>query len=173
MGKKIRAIAAVSLNGVIGNGLQIPWHIPEDFKHFKKTTLGGIIVMGRKTWESLGAKPLPKRENVVITSTPEKIGAGAKAFKSFEDFLSAFADDPRNIWVCGGASLYKSALPHCSEIILSRVKFSPRGDIFFPNTRGAFKKADTIKKCKLFNVVRYVAIKNASAKNAQPAQQNA
>ena len=88
MGKKIRAIAAVSLNGVIGNGLQIPWHIPEDFKHFKKTTLGGIIVMGRKTWESLGAKPLPKRENVVITSTPEKIGAGAKAFKSFEDFLA-------------------------------------------------------------------------------------
>ena len=65
---KIGAIVAIAENGVIGNGLEIPWHISEDFKHFKRTTTGGIIVMGRRTWESLGSKPLPNRENVVITS---------------------------------------------------------------------------------------------------------
>ena len=70
---KIGAIVAIAENGVIGNGLEIPWHISEDFKHFKRTTTGGIIVMGRRTWESLGSKPLPNRENVVITSSPEKI----------------------------------------------------------------------------------------------------
>jgi len=67
---KIRAIAAIAENGVIGDGLSIPWRISDDFKHFKKTTLGGIIVMGRKTWESLGKRPLPGRENVVLTSRP-------------------------------------------------------------------------------------------------------
>ena len=71
--KPLKAIVAVALNGVIGNGLDIPWHISEDFKHFKKTTTGGIIVMGRKTWQSLGERPLPNRENVVITSTPENV----------------------------------------------------------------------------------------------------
>ena len=70
---KVSAIVAIAENGVIGNGLEIPWHISEDFKHFKRTTTGGIIVMGRRTWESLGSKPLPNRENVVITSCPEKI----------------------------------------------------------------------------------------------------
>ena len=65
---EFKAIVAVAQNGVIGCGMKIPWHISEDFKHFKRTTLGGVVAMGRRTWESLGGRPLPGRENVVLTS---------------------------------------------------------------------------------------------------------
>ena len=153
---QIKAIAAVALNGVIGRGLDIPWHISEDFKHFKKTTSGAIIVMGRKTWQSLGERPLPNRENVVITSNPESI-KNAKAFASLEEAFTHYANDERVIWICGGANLYSQALPYCRELIISRVKFSPIGDIKFPETKILFKKANIISKHKQFNVVRYVA----------------
>ena len=152
---RIKAIAAVALNGVIGNGLKIPWHISEDFKHFKKTTSGAIVVMGRKTWDSLGRRPLPNRENVVITSNPAAV-ENARAFASLRECLDAYAADPRTVWICGGASLYKTALPLCEEIILSRVKMCPKGDIFFPDTRALFKKTTTLSKSGKFNVVRYV-----------------
>ncbi len=154
--KNVKAIAAVALNGVIGRGLDIPWHISEDFKHFKKTTSGGIIVMGRKTWQSLGERPLPNRENVVITSKPESV-KNAKGFSSLKEVFDFYANDERTIWICGGANLYSQALEFCDELILSRVKFSPKGDIFFPKVNILFKKADVIAKHKLFNVVRYVA----------------
>ena len=159
---KIKAIAAVALNGVIGNGLDIPWHISEDFKHFKKTTLGNIVVMGRKTWQSLGERPLPNRENVVITSSPESV-KNARAFASLEECLKAYKDDSRTVWICGGATLYRQALPMCSEILLSRVKFKPRGDVFFPKISADFKKTSTLKKHRLFNVVRYVSRNKALA----------
>lgn len=156
--KSVKAIVAVALNGVIGNGIEIPWHIPEDFKHFKKTTTGGIIVMGRKTWESLGQKPLPNRENAVITSRPELV-KNASAFADIEQCLAHYKGDPRPLWICGGARLYAEALKYCSEIILSRVKFAPKGDVFFPKINADFKKTSTLKRGKLFNVVRYVARK--------------
>ena len=158
---KIKAIAAVALNGVIGNGLDIPWHISEDFKHFKKTTLGNIVVMGRKTWQSLGERPLPNRENVVITSSPGSV-KNARAFASLQECLKAYENDGRTIWICGGATLYKQALPLCSEIVLSRVKFRPRGDVFFPKISADFKKTSTLKKHRLFNVVRYVSRNKAN-----------
>ena len=154
--KNVKAIVAVALNGVIGNGLLIPWHISEDFKHFKKTTMGGIIVMGRKTWQSLGERPLPNRENVVITSTPENI-KNAKGFSSLAEVFDAYKNDSRTIWICGGANLYTQALPFCDEIILSRVKFAPQGNIFFPSINALFKKTSILSKHKLFNVVRYIS----------------
>lgn len=154
--KNVKAIAAVALNGVIGNGLQIPWHISEDFKHFKKTTTGGIIVMGRKTWQSLGERPLPNRENVVITTTPESV-KNAKGVSSLQAVFDTYKNDTRTIWICGGANLYKQALPFCDELILSRVKFSPKGDIFFPPINTLFKKTSILSKHKLFNVVKYIA----------------
>lgn len=91
---EFKAIAAVAENGVIGSGLSIPWHISEDFKHFKKTTLGGIVAMGRRTWESLGCKPLPNRENVVITSRPEEIAGGARAFRSLDELARVLRRRP-------------------------------------------------------------------------------
>ena len=162
---KIGAIVAIAENKVIGNGLEIPWHISEDFKHFKRTTTGGIIVMGRRTWESLGSKPLPNRENVVITSSPEKILEQAKekgvensvrAFESVEKALAEYTNDERNLWIIGGAKLYKSALPLCDELIVSHVKMSPVGDVFFPDFENLFEKNETILEHTEFDVVKYI-----------------
>ena len=162
---KIGAIVAIAENKVIGNGLEIPWHISEDFKHFKRTTTGGIIVMGRRTWESLGSKPLPNRENVVITSSPEKILQQAKekgvensvrAFESVKKALSEYKNDERNLWIIGGAKLYESALPLCDELIVSHVKMSPIGDVFFPNFENLFEKNETILEHAEFDVVKYI-----------------
>ena len=162
---KIGAIVAIAENKVIGNGLEIPWHISEDFKHFKRTTTGGIIVMGRRTWESLGSKPLPNRENVVITSSPEKILEQAKekgvensvrAFESVEKAVSEYTNDERNLWIIGGAKLYESALPLCDELIVSHVKMSPVGDVFFPEFENLFEKNETILEHAEFDVVKYI-----------------
>lgn len=153
--KNFKAIAAVAENGVIGRGLEIPWRIPEDFRHFKRTTMGGVLLMGRRTWESLGAKPLPGRENAVLTSRPELV-KGAHAFASLEEAASAYRGDPRTVWICGGAALYKAALPECSELILSRVKMSPQGDVFFPDFADLFEEKEIILENELFDVIRYI-----------------
>lgn len=150
-----KAIAAVAENGVIGRGLEIPWRISEDFKHFKRTTLGGVLLMGRRTWESLGSRPLPQRENAVITSHPESV-ANARAFESLEAAVKAYDGDPRTVWICGGAALYRAALPLCSELILSRVKLAPEGDVFFPNFENLFEPSETILENELFDVIRYI-----------------
>lgn len=150
-----KAIAAVAENGVIGRGLEIPWRISEDFKHFKRTTLGGVLLMGRRTWESLGSRPLPQRENAVITSHPECV-ANARAFESLEAAAKAYDGDPRTVWICGGAALYRAALPLCSELILSRVKLAPEGDVFFPNFENLFEPSETILENELFDVIRYI-----------------
>lgn len=151
----LKAIAAVAENGVIGNGLQIPWRIPEDFKHFKATTVGGVIVMGRRTWESLGCRPLPLRENVVISSSGA-VFEGAKKFASLGEVLAHYKNDQRTVWICGGAQLYKAALPYCAELILSRVKMNPQGDILFPKFDDIFEEREVLLREKLFDVIKYV-----------------
>ena len=162
---KIGAIVAIAENGVIGNGLEIPWHISEDFKHFKRTTTGGIIVMGRRTWESLGSKPLPNRENVVITSSPEKIlqqtqekgvAENVRAYSSLDYAIETYKNDERNLWIIGGAKLYESALDKCDEMLVSHVKMSPQGDIFFPPFQDKFEKSETILTHSEFDVVKYI-----------------
>lgn len=170
--KPFKAIVAVAENGVIGNGLHIPWRIPEDFAHFKRTTMGGVIVMGRKTWESLGCRPLPGRENVVLSSRPEDVKGilpcdknftpkpnetCLRAFSSLEEIEKFYAHDARNIWICGGAKLYALALPKTSEIILSRVKLSSEGDIFFPDISKNFTLNSIISEHEQFDVLRYVS----------------
>ena len=150
-----KAIAAVAENGVIGRGLEIPWHIPEDFKHFKAATMGGIIVMGRRTWESFKGRPLPGRENVVVSANSEP-HEGIKIFKNLEKVKKAYVDDARQVWIIGGAQLYKSAMPLCSELIISRVKMRPEGDIFFPDFLGDFEFESTLFESEKFDVQKYV-----------------
>lgn len=165
-----KAIAAVAENGVIGRGLHIPWRIAEDFAHFKRTTMGGVIVMGKKTWESLGCRPLCGRENVVLTSRPEELiaslpkemlspdakGTCVRVFSSLKELESVYASDLREVWICGGAKLYEVALPKISEIILSRVKLSPEGDVFFPNILNDFSEGEVLAEYADFDVVRYL-----------------
>ncbi len=154
---KFKAIAAVAENGVIGRGLEIPWHISEDFRHFKRTTTGGVIVMGRHTWESFKGRPLPNRENVIVSSRIKEVG-GAKVFGSLEAVAKTYENDERDVWIIGGAKLYGAALPMCSELILSRVKMRPDGDVFFPPFEKMFEPRETLLKGELFDVVRYVRI---------------
>ena len=149
-----KLIAAVAQNGVIGKGLDIPWHFSEDFKHFKRSTMGGIVVMGRRTWESFKGRPLPGRENVVISSSLKAV-EGVKVFKTLEEFKNAYRDDERQVWIIGGASLYESALKDCDELIITRVKLCPDGDVFFPKFEDKFKETGKIFESPDFDIVKY------------------
>jgi dihydrofolate reductase len=124
----LKAIAAMSLNRVIGRGGQIPWHLPEDFRWFKKVTSGHVVLMGRKTFASLG-KPLPNRTNIVLTRGGEIPGVLTLAdLRSFDP--EAFG--PKEVFVIGGAEIYAQLLPLCSDLYLSVVQREVEGDAFFP-----------------------------------------
>lgn len=146
-----KAIAAMSLNRVIGNGNQIPWHLPEDFKWFKKTTTGHVLVMGRKTFESIG-KPLPNRETIVLTrgafSHP-----GVQVIHSLEDITPLVRD--REVFIAGGAQVYAQALPLCSDIYLTLVKRTVAGDAFFPPFESQFNIVNEIQDNPDFMILHY------------------
>src|SRR5687767_12408996 len=125
--KQFKAIAAMSLNRVIGRGNQIPWHLPEDFKWFKKMTTGNIVVMGRKTFESIG-KPLPNRETIVV-SRGGFTYPGVRIAGSLEEI--EVPTDSREVFICGGAQIYRQALDRCSDLYLTLVKKEVEGDAFF------------------------------------------
>jgi dihydrofolate reductase len=119
-------IAAVTKNGVIGVDGELPFDYPADMQHFKKMTLNSIVVMGRKTFEGIG-RPLPKRENVVISKFGKELGQlnipGIKAFSSIDKFLEneklILRDSQKDIWFIGGASIYQEAMKHVNEIHLT------------------------------------------------------
>ena len=129
--KTLGIIAAVAQNGVIGVDGDLPWRLPEDLKHFKRTTSGHPIIMGRKTYESIG-RPLPKRHNIVITRNPDFEAPGCTVVHSLDAALEvAWAEDDE-VWVIGGAGLYAAALPRATRLELTEVHRSVPGDTFFP-----------------------------------------
>ena len=148
--KHFKAIAAMSLNRVIGSGNKIPWHLPEDFKWFKATTTGHIIVMGRKTFESIG-KPLPNRETIVLSRSNFSY-PGVKTIRNLEG-LPVVTD--RQVFICGGAQIYEQALPLCSEILLTLVNCEVEGDAFFPKFEDQFQLAETLRETPEFKILRY------------------
>ncbi len=127
---KISLIAAVAENGVIGQGGQLPWRLPADLRHFKSVTLGKPVLMGRRTWQSIG-RPLPGRRNLVISRDPAFQAGGAECYASVEDALAALAD-AEEVMVIGGAELYRLLQPKASRLYLTRVMARPPGDAFFP-----------------------------------------
>ena len=130
---KIILIAAEAANKVIGDGGKMPWHIPEDLKHFKEVTSGQVVIMGRKTWESLGSKALPNRTNVVVSKTLGHL-EGAHSVRSFKTAVkSMIAAGYDRAYVIGGESLYRAALPWASQIILTKLYQSYEGDTHFPD----------------------------------------
>lgn len=141
----------MSLNRVIGAGNQIPWHLPEDFKWFKTMTTGHVIVMGRKTFESIG-RPLPNRTTVVL-SRSDFSHPGVQTLENL-DKIPAFAGD-REIFICGGAQIYAQALPQCSDLFLTLVKRQVEGDTFFPPFEHQFDLAETIKDSPEFKILHY------------------
>jgi dihydrofolate reductase len=128
----ITLVVAVAENGVIGRGGTLPWHLPADLGHFKAVTMGKPIVMGRKTWESIG-RPLPGRTNIVVSGQPDYRAEGCVVVQSFEAALAAAAgDDAPEVMIIGGAALYAAALPRADRILLTRVHAVLEGDVFFP-----------------------------------------
>ncbi len=147
----MKAIAAMSLNRVIGCAGKIPWHLPEDFQWFKKMTTGHVVLMGRKTFESLG-KPLPNRTNLVLTRGDDI--PGVTVLRDLAE-LSASYFAPREIFVIGGAEIYAQLLPRCRELYLSVVLREVAGDAFFPPFEAGFELIDVPLRHAEFEVRHY------------------
>ncbi len=126
----ITLIAARARNGVIGRNNQMPWKIPGEQAYFKRMTMGHPIVMGRKTWESVG-RPLPGRRNVVVTRNRQFVAPGAEAVASLDEALTQTAD-AGEIFIIGGGELYAQALPRAHRLLLTEIDAEFEGDAFFP-----------------------------------------
>lgn len=131
--ERIVLVAAVAAHGVIGRGGELVFRHPADARHFRDTTLGGPVVMGRKTWESLPPRfrPLPERRNLVVTRQPGYAAPGAECAGSLSEALARLADAPR-VCVIGGGELYTQALPLADELVITEVAAALPGDAHFP-----------------------------------------
>ena len=130
----VALIAAVARNRVIGRGNELVWHDPADARHFRSSTMGCPVIMGRRTWESLPARfrPLPGRRNVVVTRQTDWSDAGAEVAHSLDEALARLAEAPR-VFVIGGGQLYAQALAQADELVLTEINAVADGaDTFFP-----------------------------------------
>lgn len=136
-GRRVTMVAAVAENGVIGADANIPWHLPEDFAHFKATTTGHVLVLGRTTHEGIG-RPLPGRTTIVLTSSPTWQAEGVHVAHSvpealaLADELLAGAPEDRQVMIGGGAAVYAAALPYADEQVISEIPLRPPGDTHYP-----------------------------------------
>lgn len=164
----------MSENGVIGRGAEIPWHLPEDFKWFKQKTVGHIVVMGRKTFVSIG-RPLPHRETIIVSRSGYRF-PGVQTVADIQDIVQR--DDRRDpddgaerggesntdlhrdrtIFICGGAQIYAEALPFCSDLFLTHVKRTVVGDILFPEFESRFVREAVLQDNPEFSIVHYRAL---------------
>jgi dihydrofolate reductase len=130
---KLHLIFARAAHGVIGADGKLPWHLPEDMAHFKRTTLGSPVIMGRKTWDSLPPKfrPLPGRLNIVVTRQPDWQSVGALAAHSLPE-ACRLCPPGSDAWIIGGAELYKQALALASTAVVTEIDADFEGDVFAP-----------------------------------------
>ena len=126
----IYLVAAVAANGIIGAKGRLPWHFPEELQHFKRLTMGHPLIMGRRTWESLG-RPLPGRENIVVTRTPGYEAPGAAVASSLDAAIALCAGEPV-AFVIGGTQLFEAALPLARGLVLTEIQRDYQGDTWFP-----------------------------------------
>lgn len=160
-GQVISIIVAYDEDRAIAKDGQIPWHIKDDFRHFKKTTLGCPVVMGRKTWDSLPKKPLPDRSNIVITSGPGRYNPPVLSAGCLEEalWIAGEADPGKEIFIIGGERVYKEALASgiVEKVVASHIKGRFGGDLFFPELDGW--QCRLIKSYTEFEVFEYTKIK--------------
>ncbi len=153
MSYALKAIAAVSLNGVIGKDGDLPWRLSEDLKWFKKITTGHTILMGRKTWDSLG-RALPNRRNLVLSRSMEAV-EGMEVIRSVEELETL--DVSGDVFVIGGGELYALLLSRCEELYLSTVHREVLdGDAFFPEYEHLFEPVETLTDTEDFVLRRWV-----------------
>lgn len=150
------SIAAVAENGVIGDAGDMVWNVPEDFRHFKRTTMGHPMIMGRTTFDGMGA--LPGRQSIVVTRNPEfapvlKPGDDVIVVHSLDEALEAVAG--RDAFVVGGAQIYAAAMPHVTKLIISEMPMSPDGDARFPDIDKTVWREESRDPRDGFTVVTY------------------
>ena len=136
---KLSLIAVVARDGGIGQNNKLLWHLSEDLKHFKRTTLGCPVIMGRKTWDSIG-RPLPGRRNIVVTRNAAWSAQGAERADSLHTALQAVTEAAK-VFIIGGAQLYAAALPEADELVLTEVDAQAPADTFFP----AWSRSDFVE----------------------------
>jgi dihydrofolate reductase len=135
-------IVAVARNGVIGKDGALPWHVSEDLKHFKKTTTGHVIIMGRNTHDSIG-RALPGRRNIVVTRTTGALFPGCETANSVEEAIALARTTDDCPFIIGGASLYEEALPFATELHLTTIDEDVEGDTYFPKDLSAFEEVES------------------------------
>lgn len=160
---KLVAIAAMAANRVIGRDDDLPWHLPEDLKFFKRTTQGHPVLMGRKTFESIVqrlGKPLPGRHNIVLSHTlPPR--NDATVIRSLDELsqIPELNNPQTTVFLIGGAQLYQTLLPQCKELLLTCIEQVYEGDAFFPPFETLFHLAETLVKGEGFEIRRYIRSK--------------
>ena len=154
----LKAIAAVSRNGVIGRQGDLPWRLSGDLKWFKKITMGHVILMGRKTWESLPG-PLPGRENWVLSRSLEPI-KGIQVLRSLDEVWGKIGGGV--LFIIGGGELYSLTLEDCTELYLTEVnQVVEDGDAFFPDHLESFEPEETLHECEEFKLRKWVRRRNS------------
>jgi dihydrofolate reductase len=167
-------IVAMANNRAIGKDNQLLWHLPEDLKYFKRMTMGKPMIMGRKTFESIG-RPLPGRLNIVVTRQQDWQFEGVKVVHSIEAAkklaqAQAYIDGVDEVMLIGGAELYKTSIDHADKLYVTRVDADIEGDAFFPEidasqwqemTREAFKATDSALKTNLYDYAFTVLTKRS------------
>jgi dihydrofolate reductase len=147
---KLIAIVAMTPDRVIGRDGTLPWHLPDDLAFFKRTTSGHPIVMGRKTYESIG-RPLPKRRNIVLTRDPAWQAPGVEVIHSPDQLPQV--DGP--VFIIGGAEIYAAFLDKLDELLVSRVHAPHSGDTRFPEFEQHFPNSEVVETHDAFQVFRY------------------
>ena len=157
---RLSLVAAVAANGVIGADREMPWHYPEDLAHFRETTVGHPVVLGRRTFESIAADldgPLPDRQNVVLTSQPEVLPDTVTPATSLSGALEAVrAHDAETAYVVGGGSIYRQFLPLADELVLTELDDPYEGDTTFPTVDWDQWREVEREPHDAFDIVRYV-----------------
>jgi dihydrofolate reductase len=129
MNKRLTLIAAMGKNRAIGLDGRMPWHLPAELQHFKKATMGKAIVMGRKTWQAIG-RPLPGRQNIVVSRNPDFHAEGVDLANSLDDAIAMSESD--EVMIIGGGQLYALALPSAQRMVLTLIDIEPEADTWFP-----------------------------------------
>jgi len=146
----IAAMAAMARNRVIGNNNQMVWHIPEEFRYFKRTTMGKPIIMGRKSFDALGGKPLPGRANIIISRNPDAVQGDVIAVATLDEAIAkgreiAIRDGVEEVFITGGAQIYEMAMPVTQRLYLTIIDRDYEGNVLFPE----FDMKDWIEKSSI------------------------
>lgn len=150
---RLVAIVAMTPRRVIGRDGAMPWHLPADLAFFKRSTSGHPVVMGRKTYESIG-RPLPRRRNIVLTRDPAWRAKGVETIHRPED-LARTPELPATVFVIGGAKVYEAFLPWTDELLVSHLRDEHEGDTWFPDPEPGFRVVETVEEHPDFVVRRW------------------